>query len=82
MTGKCKKGIGADFLEHILRKVARDAWRILGRGAIAIWMDKAPGHQAKKTVALLNELLGEVIIQPGKSGTRTLQCSTRVTSLG
>jgi hypothetical protein len=67
VTGKVAKGFGAAFLDHILRRVARDARRILGPGPIAFWQDKAPGHRAKKTQELLESLFEEVFNQPGKS---------------
>jgi hypothetical protein len=41
--------------------------RILGPGPIDFWQDKAPGHRAKKTQALLEMLFDEVVNQPGKS---------------
>ena len=67
MTGKIAKGFGAAFLDHILRRIVREARRILGPGPIAFWQDKAPGHRAKRTQELLILLFDEVINQPGKS---------------
>ena len=66
-TGKIAKGFGAAFLKHILKKVAREARKVLGPGPIAFWQDKAPGHRAKATQELLEKLFDEVVNQPGKS---------------
>jgi hypothetical protein len=48
VTGETTKGFGAAFLDHILRRVARNARTILGPGPIAFWLDMAPRHRAKK----------------------------------
>jgi hypothetical protein len=40
---------------------------ILSSGPIVFWQDKAPGHRAKKTLALLDKLFTEVVNQLGKS---------------
>ena len=67
-TGKVAKGVTSDMLVPVLRKIARDARRLLGPSArIAIWFDKAGVHKSKATLALCHELFHEVILQPGKS---------------
>ena len=67
-TGKAAKGVTADMLAPVLRKIKRDARRELGaRARLAIWFDKAGCHNCKATLALCNELFDEVILQPGKS---------------
>lgn len=44
--GKKAKGITADFMRHILKKVAKKAVKVLGPGPIDVEFDKAGAHKA------------------------------------
>jgi len=59
-SGKHAKGITGAFMQGIFKQVARDARKVLGRGPMAIEVDRASSRTACATDGTLGELFDEV----------------------
>ena len=67
-AGKKAKGITADFLRPIMKKVAKDAVKKLGPGPIDVEFDRAAAHQSLKLDGSFEEIFGgKALMAAGKA---------------